>query len=159
MASWMPPGWILDASGLILEAPKLDLGRFWHDFFEILGQNAKKAKNAKNACQNKTSITSAPRVGGQRCFLTGGFQWSWRQVRRFGIQRLLGSWQFAETVPSHRTPASGWAFPGLARFRPHFSSLFSKIYGGFVSARGSAKALRRLCGGSADALFPMRSVF
>ena len=59
--------------------------------------------------------------------------------------------------------------------------LLSKIYGGFVSARGSAEALRRLCGGSAevlrrlcegsaealrrlcggsaDALFPMRSVF
>ena len=28
--------------------------------------------------------------------------------------------------------------------------LLSKIYGGFVSARGSAEALRRLCGGSAE---------
>ena len=38
----------------VLEVPKLDLGRFWHDLFEILGQNANKAKNAKNACHNKT---------------------------------------------------------------------------------------------------------
>ena len=30
--------------------------------------------------------------------------------------------------------------------------MLSKIYGGFVSARGSAEALRRLCGGSAEAL-------
>ena len=48
--------------------------------------------------------------------------------------------------------------------------MLSKIYGGFVSAKGSAEALRRLCGGSAealrrlcggsaDALFPMQSVF
>ena len=67
MTSWRPPGSILEAPDSILEAPKLDLGRFWHDFFEILGQNAKKAKNAKNACQNKTSITNPPRVGGRRC--------------------------------------------------------------------------------------------
>ena len=31
--------------------------------------------------------------------------------------------------------------------------LFSKIYAGFISARGSAEALRRLCGSSADRLF------
>ena len=74
MTSWRPPGSILEAPDSILEAPKLDLGRFWHDFFEILGQNAKKAKNAKNACQNKTSITNAPRVGGRRCSPPGGFQ-------------------------------------------------------------------------------------
>ena len=67
MTSWRPPGSILEAPDSILEAPKLDLGRFWHDFFEILGQNAKKAKNAKNACQNKTAITNPPRVGGRRC--------------------------------------------------------------------------------------------
>ena len=60
----------------ILQAPKLDLGRFWHDFFEILGQNAKKAKNAKNACQNKTAITNPPRVGGRRCSPPGGLQWN-----------------------------------------------------------------------------------
>ena len=65
--------------------------------------------------------------GGRRCPPPGGFQWNWSQVGRFGIQRLLGSWQFAEIVPSCRTPASGWAFPGLARFRPHFSSLVFAI--------------------------------
>ena len=72
--SWKPPGSILEAPDSILEAPKLDLGRFWHDFFEILGQNAKKAKNAKNACQNKSSITKASRVDGRRCSPPGGFQ-------------------------------------------------------------------------------------
>ena len=72
MVSWRPPGWILDASDWILEAPKLDLGRFWSDFFEILGQNAKKAKIAKNACQNQTSITNPSRVGGRRCSPPGG---------------------------------------------------------------------------------------
>ena len=76
MTSWRPPGSILEAPDSILEAPKLDLGRFWHDFFEILGQNAKKAKNAKNACQNKTAITNPPRVGGRRCSPPGGFQWN-----------------------------------------------------------------------------------
>ena len=35
-----------------MEAPKLDLGRF----FKILTQIAKIAKNAKNVCRNKTSI-------------------------------------------------------------------------------------------------------
>ena len=74
MTSWRPPGSILEAPDSILEAPRLDLGRFWHDFFEILGQNAKKAKNAKNACQNKTAITNPPRVGGRRCSPPGGFQ-------------------------------------------------------------------------------------
>ena len=112
----------MEAPDSLFKAPRLQLGRFWNDFFQIFGQNAQKATNAKNACQNKTSMTNAPRVGGRRCSLPGGFQWNWSQVGRFGIQRLLGSWQFAETVPSHRTPASGWAFPGLARFRPHFSS-------------------------------------
>ena len=73
MTSWRPPGSILEAPGSILEAPRLDLGRFWHDFFEILGQDAKKAKNAKNACQNKTAITNPPRVGGRRCSPPGGF--------------------------------------------------------------------------------------
>ena len=66
--------------------------------------------------------------GGRRCPPPGGFQWNWSQVGHFGIQRLLGSWQFAETVPSRRTPASGWAFPGLARFRPHFSSYNIRYY-------------------------------
>ena len=80
MTSWRPPGSILEAPDSILEAPKLDLGRFWHDFFDILGQNAKKAKNAKNACQNKTAITNPPRVGGRRCSPPGGFQWNWSQV-------------------------------------------------------------------------------
>ena len=47
-------------------------GRFWPDFFEILGQNAKKAENAKKACQNKTSIKNPPRVGGRRCSPPGG---------------------------------------------------------------------------------------
>ena len=73
MASWRPPGSILKAPGSIFEAPSLDLGGFWQDFFEIFNQNAKKAKNAKNACQNKTSITNAPRVGGRRCSPPGGF--------------------------------------------------------------------------------------
>ena len=39
----------MEALDSIFEAPSLDLGGFWNDFFEILGQNAKKAKNAKNA--------------------------------------------------------------------------------------------------------------
>ena len=63
----MAPGSILQALDSIFEGPSLDLGGFWNDFFEILGQNAKKAKNAKNACQAKTSITNVPRVGGRRC--------------------------------------------------------------------------------------------
>ena len=50
------------------------MGGFWHDFFEIFGQNAKKAENAQNACQTKTSITNVPRVGGRRCSPPGGFQ-------------------------------------------------------------------------------------
>ena len=74
MTSWRPPGSILEAPDSILEAPKLDLGRFWRDFLKILGQNAKKAKIAKNACQNKTSITNPSRVGGRRCSPPGGFQ-------------------------------------------------------------------------------------
>ena len=72
MASWRAPGSILEAPDSIFEAPSLHLGGFWNDFFEIFGQNAKKAKNAKNACQNKTSITNAPRVGGRRCSPPGG---------------------------------------------------------------------------------------
>ena len=74
MASWRAPGSILEAPGSIFEAPELDLGGFWNAFFEIFGQNAKKAKNAKNACQNKSSITNVPRVGGRRCSPPGGFQ-------------------------------------------------------------------------------------
>ena len=62
----------MEAPGSIFEAPRLDLGGFWNDFFEIFDQNATKAKNAKNACQNKTSITNAPRVGGRRCSPPGG---------------------------------------------------------------------------------------
>ena len=61
---------MFEAPGLIFEAPKLDLGKFWNDFSVIFGLNAKKAKNAKNgknACQNKTAITNPPRVGGRRC--------------------------------------------------------------------------------------------
>ena len=46
----------------------------YYDFFKIVGQNAKKAKIAKNACQNKTSITNPSRVGGRRCSPPGGFQ-------------------------------------------------------------------------------------
>ena len=64
----------MEAPGPIFEAPRLDLDGFWNDFFEICGQNAKRAKNAQNACQNKTSSTSAPRVGGRRCSPPGGFQ-------------------------------------------------------------------------------------
>ena len=90
MTSWRPPGSILEAPDSILEAPKLDLGRFWHDFFEILGQNAKKAKNAKNACQNKTAITNPPRVGGRRCSPPGGFQWNWIQVGPSGFKIWSG---------------------------------------------------------------------
>ena len=76
---------VLEGSGLdfggpetrfrrVLKAPRLDFRGFGNDFFKILGQNAKKAKNAKNACQNKSSITNAPRVGGRRCSPPGGFQ-------------------------------------------------------------------------------------
>ena len=72
MASWRALGSIFLAPGSIFEAPSLDLGRFRNDFFESLGQNAKKAKNAQNACQNKTSITNAPRVGGRQCSPPGG---------------------------------------------------------------------------------------
>ena len=74
MASWRPPASILEAPGSIFEAPKLDLEGFSNNFFEIFCQNAKKAKNTQNACQNKTSITNAPRVGGRRCSPPGGFQ-------------------------------------------------------------------------------------
>ena len=48
--------------------------------------------------------------------------------------------------------------PPLNALRPRASAdfklkiLFRKIYDGFVSARGSAEAPRRLCGGSAEAL-------
>ena len=73
MASCRAPSSILEAPGFDFEASRLDLGEFWNDFFEIFGQNAKKARNAKNACQNKTSITNAPRVGGRRCSPPGGF--------------------------------------------------------------------------------------
>ena len=65
---------ILEAPASIFEAPRLDLGAFWSDVFEIFGQNAKKAKNAKNACHNKTAITNPPRVGGRRCSPPRGFQ-------------------------------------------------------------------------------------
>ena len=137
----MAPGSILEAPDSLFKAPRLHLGRFWNDFFQIFGQNAQKATNAKNACQNKTTNTNAPRVGGRRCSLPGRFQWNWSQVGRFGIQRLLGSWQFAETVPSHRTPASGWSFPGLARFRPHFSSsLIFVVSEGFGSLENEKKS-------------------
>ena len=44
----------------------------YYDFFKIVGQNAKKAKIAKNACQNQTSITNPSRVGGRRCSPPGG---------------------------------------------------------------------------------------
>ena len=46
MASWKAPGSILKAPDSIFEAPRLDLDGFWNDFFEICGQNAKKAKKA-----------------------------------------------------------------------------------------------------------------
>ena len=73
------------------------MGRFWHDFFEILGQNAKKTKTAKNACQNKTSITNPPRVGGNTappiCPVL-----LWPHGR-----------QVAEILPNHTTSAA-WIF-------------------------------------------------
>ena len=34
----------MEAPGSIFEAPRLDLGGFWNDFFDIFGQNTKKAK-------------------------------------------------------------------------------------------------------------------
>ena len=43
-ASGRAPGSILEAPGSIFEAPKLDLEGFWNDFFDIFGQNTKKAK-------------------------------------------------------------------------------------------------------------------
>ena len=49
MASWRAPGSILEAPVSIFEAPRLHMGGFWNDFFEIFGQNAKKAKNAQSA--------------------------------------------------------------------------------------------------------------
>ena len=52
MASWRAPGSILEVPGSIFEAPRLHLGGFWNDFFEIFGQNAKKAKNAQSAQKN-----------------------------------------------------------------------------------------------------------
>ena len=76
MASWRAPGSILEALDSIFEAPSLDLGGFWNDFFEFFSQNAKKAKNAKDACQNKNSMTNPTRVGGRRCSPPGGFQWN-----------------------------------------------------------------------------------
>ena len=42
-------------------------------FADEIAKNAKKARNAKNACQNKTSITNAPRVSGRRYSPSGGF--------------------------------------------------------------------------------------
>ena len=44
MASWRAPGSILEAPGSIFEAPRIDLGGFRNDFFNIFGQNTKKAK-------------------------------------------------------------------------------------------------------------------
>ena len=89
MTSWRPPGSILEAPDSILEAPRLDLGRFWNDFFEIFGQNAKKAINAQSALKvpknNKyikdlpgkdivPRFAEPPRVGGRRWSPPGGFQ-------------------------------------------------------------------------------------
>ena len=98
-ASWKAPGSNLEAPGPILETPSLHLDGFWNDFFEICGQNAKRAKNAQNACQNKTSSTSAPRVGGRRCSPPGGFQWnsppgdlSFRKGRAQKYVRLTMCW-------------------------------------------------------------------
>ena len=59
---------ILEDPGLIFEVPSLHFGGFWNDLLEIFDQNAEKAKNARNACQNKTSITNVSGVGGRRCF-------------------------------------------------------------------------------------------
>ena len=100
MTSWRPPGSILEAPDSILEAPKLDLGRFWHDFFEILGQNAKKAKNAKNACQAKTSIRNVPRVGGRRCSPPGGV--SIKRPCEKKKSRLASKTNYRRTVVSQR---------------------------------------------------------
>ena len=60
--------------------------RFW-----AISLNAKKAKNAKNACQNKTSITNAPRVGGRRCSPPGGFQWNLLAAGSMGAVDLWDS--------------------------------------------------------------------
>ena len=49
MSSWRPPGSILKALDSIFKAPSPDLGEFWNDFLEILGQNAKKATKAQSA--------------------------------------------------------------------------------------------------------------
>ena len=89
MTSWRPPGSILEAPGSILEAPRLDLGGFWSDFFNIFGQNAKKAKIAKNACQNKTAITNPSRVGGRRCSPPGGFQLNNCMYASFFVKLVL----------------------------------------------------------------------
>ena len=56
--------------GHLLEAPKLDLGRF----FKILTQIAKIAKNAKNVCRNKTSIKNRQEWVGGGAPPPGGFQ-------------------------------------------------------------------------------------
>ena len=52
-----------------MEAPKLDLGRF----FKILTQIAKIAKNAKNVCRNKTSIKNHQEWVGGGAPPPGGF--------------------------------------------------------------------------------------
>ena len=97
MASWRAPGSILKAPDSILEAPRLDLGGFWHDFFNIFGQDAKKAKNAKNACQNKTAITNPPRVGGRRCSPPGGFQLNKKMKLSMLDEAVFGS--FTSQLP------------------------------------------------------------
>ena len=69
MASWRPPDSILEAPGLEFGRSGAHFPRFWTPSME-----PRTPRNAKNACQNKTSITNAPRVGGRRCSPPGGFQ-------------------------------------------------------------------------------------
>ena len=124
MASWEPSGSILEASGLHFGGSGPHFRRLWTSYLE-----PRTPRTPKNLQKQKLhhKVARPPKGGWAAVIPPGGFQWNCSQVGRFGIQRLLGSWQFAETVPSHRTPASGWAFPGLARFRPHFSSSFSGL--------------------------------
>ena len=72
---------VLEGSGLDFGGPGPRFWRVWGSFFKVLdvinratnAKNRQKAKNAQNACQNKTSITNAPRMGGRRWSPPGGF--------------------------------------------------------------------------------------
>ena len=108
----------MEAPGSISEAPRLDLDGFWTGFFEICGQNAKRAKNAQNACQNKTSITNAPRVGGRRCSPPGGFQSAahrrWCEACRTIIRFVeLKALNLSLSMPSLNSPSPNAQHPSL----------------------------------------------